>query len=78
MPTPSSIQRRSPGHVRDAIVSVLRDAGRPLKVGEIRAAVALQLGGDVPPSSIRSYLNLNTGPGKTFKRNGRGVYELGS
>lgn len=47
-----------------------------MPIEDIRAAVALQLGPDVPASSIRSYLNLNEGPGKPFKRVGRGVYAL--
>lgn len=49
-----------------------------MKVGDIRAAMALQLGGDIRPSSVRSYLNLNIGNGKLFRRKGRGVYELRS
>jgi len=51
--------------------------GKPKKVGEIRAAVVVQLGGDIAASSVRSYLNLNCGQGqRLFRRKGRGVYEL--
>jgi hypothetical protein len=74
--SPTSVQRRPPGQIRDAIVSALRKTGRPMKVGDIRAAVALQLGGDISSSSIRSYLNLNCKVGQQFRRTGRGVYEL--
>ncbi len=72
----SSTTRRAPGEVRDAIVSALRDAGKPMKVEEIRAAVAIQLGGEVSASSVRSYLNANCGPGKWFVRVRHGVYRL--
>ena len=68
--------RRRPGEVRDAIVYVLKEGGKPMAVEDIRAATAVYLGSDVPASSVRSYLNLNAGPGKQFKRVGRGVYKL--
>jgi site-specific DNA-methyltransferase (adenine-specific) len=42
-------------------------------VGEIQAVVATHLG-DVPPSSVRSYLNINTP--ELFERVDRGVYRL--
>lgn len=71
-------QRRRPGEVRDAIVIAFREAGRPMTVGEIRAAVEDRLRGSVPASSIRSYLNLNCGEGKLFDRVGRGEYQLNS
>jgi DNA modification methylase len=63
---------RAPGTVRDAILAYLSEAGEA-SVGEIRAAVAKKLG-DVPASSIRSYLNLNA-PDQ-FERTGRGRYRL--
>lgn len=73
----SSAKRRQPGVIRDAIVATLREAGRPLKVEDIRAAVASRLGeDDIPPSSVRSYLRINCGPGKQFERVGRGEYKL--
>lgn len=51
--------RRRPGEVRDAIVGVLEGRSRGASVTEITAGV-VELIGDVPPSSIRSYLRLNT------------------
>lgn len=63
-----------PGEVRDAILAAFRDAARELTVAEVREQVAVALGGDVAPSSIRSYLNLNT-PG-LFERTARGTYRL--
>lgn len=67
--------RRRPGQVRDAIVSFLRSHGEA-SVSEIRTAVSAELGGEVPASSVRSYLNLNTPA--TFERTGRGRYRLRS
>ena len=66
-------RRRRPGEVRDAIERALAEAGGPLLVREICAAVAVRLGGGVPASSVRSYLNLNAGDGKPFERVRRGV-----
>ena len=51
--------RRRPGEVRDAIVQVLEARQQGASVSEIAAEVE-QLIGDVPASSIRSYLQLNT------------------
>lgn len=76
MPSSSFSNRRRPGEVRDAILTALREAGRPMRVDEIRAEVADRLRGDVPPSSVRSYLNINCGPGRLFERVGRGQYKL--
>lgn len=63
---------RPPGTVRDAIRAFLSEAGEA-SVAEIRAAVTKNLG-NVPASSIRSYLNLNA-PAQ-FERTGRGRYRL--
>jgi site-specific DNA-methyltransferase (adenine-specific) len=63
-----------PGEVRDAIVEFLTRHGGDAHVGEIRDAVVQSLGRDVPASSVRSYLNLNT-PGQ-FTRTARGRYRL--
>ena len=63
---------RAPGSVRDTIVGYLSNAGAS-SVGEIQAAVEAHLG-EVSPSSVRSYLNLNT-PG-VFERVARGTYQL--
>lgn len=65
--------KRRPGEVRDAIVSVLSALPSGANVSEIRQAVAHRIG-DVPPSSIRSYLQLNT-PG-LFARMDRAQYVL--
>jgi DNA modification methylase len=63
---------RAPGSVRDPILRYLSNAGTA-SVAEIQAAVVSHIGG-VSPSSVRSYLNLNT-PG-TFERVGRGQYRI--
>lgn len=68
--------RRRPGEVRDAVGHALASAGGPLNLKEIHAAVETRLGEAVAESSVRSYLNLNTGPTKQFSRVRRGVYQL--
>lgn len=66
--------RAAPGRIRDAITEVFRSASaEPLSLVEIELGVIDMLG-SVPPSSIRSYLNLNT-PG-IFERTKRGSYRL--
>lgn len=65
--------RRRPGEVRDAIVEVLERKGNPATVQEIRGEVG-DLIGDVPASSIRSYLRLNTPT--LFARMDRAQYAL--
>ena len=67
-------QRQKPGAVRDAILTTFCKEKRELSVAELRAAVTEQLGTEVAPSSVRSYLNINT-PG-TFLRTDRGHYRL--
>jgi len=67
-------ERRSPGVVRDAIVSALKRESAPMSVRDIHAEVERTLGESVSPSTVRSYLNLNT-PGK-FLRTQRGTYRL--
>jgi site-specific DNA-methyltransferase (adenine-specific) len=66
-------KKRRPGEVRDAIVEVLSSMPQGAYVHEIEAAVAQRIG-HVPPSSIRSYLRLNT-PGM-FLRTERAQYSL--
>jgi len=66
--------RQTPGQVRDAIISFLRDRAGDATVAEIHNAVSLALGKAVPRSSVRSYLGLNVG--KTVRRVGRGTYRL--
>ena len=63
--------RLQPGVVRDAIVSCM--AGTEATVAEITARVAAKIP-NVPSSSVRSYLRLNTG--KAFEQVGRGRYRL--
>jgi DNA modification methylase len=64
--------RAAPGVVRDSIINYL-SAAESASVAEIQQAVAARLG-DVPASSIRSYLNLNTPD--VFERTSRGHYRL--
>jgi len=63
--------RKAPGQVRDAILEAVKTAQRPLSVAEISDAVRQRLG-DVPTSSVRSYLRLNTPD--LFVRESRGFY----
>lgn len=66
-----AIPKKSPGIVRDAILSVLSDADKPLTVSEIERNVEIILG-PTPASSVRSYLRLNTP--RLFAKDERGVY----
>lgn len=66
--------RNKPGAVRDALIAVFQRSKSAMTVAELREAVAEELGTDVPASSVRSYLNLNT-PGR-FTRTARGRYKL--
>ena len=68
------VERRRPGEVRDAIMAALQEAEGELTIKEIRARVETTLGRAVAPSSVRSYLNLNT-PG-LFERTSWGTYRL--
>jgi site-specific DNA-methyltransferase (adenine-specific) len=63
----------APGVVRDAIVDAVKTARCPLSVCDISDAVRQRLG-DVPTSSVRSYLRLNTP--ELFVRKTRGYYSL--
>jgi hypothetical protein len=64
---------RAPGSVRDATVTFLSAVGGEASIQDIQNAVSKKLG-NVSPSSIRSYLNLNVS--KVFERTGRGRYRL--
>ena len=66
------MDRRRPGEVRDAIVSVLAGRARA-SVQEIASGVSARIG-EVPASSVRSYLQLNTP--ELFARMDRGQYSL--
>lgn len=65
-------RRVAPGTIRDSVVSYL-SASEGASIAEIRQAIRCRLG-DVPASSVRSYLNLNTPA--IFERIGRGHYRL--
>jgi DNA modification methylase len=65
-------KRNSPGDVRNAILASLEELGGEGTVGEIQGGVRAWLGADVPPSSVRSYLQLNTP--EVFERTERGRY----
>jgi len=66
--------RRRPGQVRDAIVQVLEGSPRGAAVGDVCDQVSQLIGEAVPPSSVRSYLRLNTP--ELFARTDRGQYVL--
>jgi hypothetical protein len=68
------VDRRRPGEVRDAIRGYLAKTKGEATVAEIRAAVARQLGEDVPASSVRSALRLSD----LFAQRSRGTYRLSS
>ena len=67
-------ERIKPGAVRDAITAYLQSCGGDASVAEIAAGVRATLKRSVPPSSVRSYLNLNVGT--VFERPKRGRYRL--
>ncbi len=66
-------ERRRPGEVRDAIVTVLSNKPNGASVAEIQDAVH-GLIGRAAPSSVRSYLRLNSD--SLFRRRDRGVYTI--
>ncbi len=69
---PTRIKRR-PGEVRDAILAAFRARPEGAALPEIEAAVRQMLG-EAAPSSVRSYLRLNTP--ELFERSERGYYSL--
>ena len=73
MATKARVTRQRPGMVRDAIVQVLEGRQNGASVQEITSEV-IELIGDVPPSSVRSYLRLNTPA--LFARTDRAQYTL--
>lgn len=64
---------RIPGSIRDSIIGYLAALDRDASTKEITEAVAMQVG-EVAPSSVRSYLNLNVPT--VFERTARGRYRL--
>jgi hypothetical protein len=67
--------RKRPGEIRDAIVNVLSSKPRGASISEIHVAVR-DLIGSAAPSSIRSYLRLNSD--SLFRRQDRGRYMIRS
>ncbi len=65
--------RRAPGQVRDAVLTILETHPSGASVTQIIDG-ARNIIGDVPASSVRSYLRINTP--RLFVRDGRGVYRL--
>ncbi len=65
--------KRRPGEVRDAIIEVLSARPEGVAVTEIERQVTTLIG-DAAPSSVRSYLRLNTP--SLFVRRARGHYAL--
>jgi site-specific DNA-methyltransferase (adenine-specific) len=63
----------APGVIRDSIVDFLSAVGGTASTSEIMTAVRSKVG-NVPASSVRSYLNLNTPT--AFERTKRGHYRL--
>jgi DNA modification methylase len=63
----------APGVIRDSILDFLNTRGGDASTDEIMIAVQSRVG-IVSPSSVRSYLNLNTPA--TFERTSRGHYRL--
>lgn len=66
-------QQLRPGQVRDTIIDILMQRGRPMSSRELETEVCERLNTDAR-SSVRSYLRLNTP--ETFIREARGVYRL--
>lgn len=74
-----SHKRRAPGEIRDAIIEVLGKNKGMMSVKDIHAGVEKSLGGSVPTSSVRSYLQLGTdNRPANFDRLSRGHYRLHS
>lgn len=70
---PAMLIKRRPGEVRDAIISFLQGKPEGASLSGILDGVRERLGA-IQPSSVRSYLRLNTP--MLFERNDRGHYSL--
>ena len=68
-----SDRKRKPGAVRDAIVDALAYRPNGATVAEIAHEVSARIG-ETPPSSVRSYLRLNTP--RLFRKVDRGHYRV--
>jgi len=62
------------GQIRDSILGFLSGLEGDASTEEITRAVRARIGQEVPPSSVRSYLNLNSP--RTFERTARGRFRL--
>lgn len=62
------------GQIRDSILGFLSGLEGDASTAEITRAVKARVGQEIPPSSVRSYLNLNTP--RTFERTSRGRFRL--
>ena len=67
----SDNRKNPPGRVRDAILTVLSESPKPLRVSTIISEVEKRIE-ETRPSSVRSYLRLNTP--ELFIRESRGTY----
>lgn len=63
----------APGRIRDAIIDYLVSVQGDASIADVCKAVTHRIG-DVPASSVRSYLNLNTP--EIFERASRGCYRI--
>lgn len=66
-------ERRRPGEIRDAIVTVLSNKPHGASITEIQQSVHALIG-SAAPSSVRSYLRLNSD--SIFRRRERGIYTI--
>lgn len=62
------------GQIRDSILGFLSGLEGDASTDEITRAVRARIGQEVPPSSVRSYLNLNSP--RVFERTARGRFRL--
>jgi hypothetical protein len=69
--------RRRQGSVLDAVTKVIEEAGRPLRVREVHAAVERLLSAPIPFSSVNEALSSHAvGERSRFRRVRYGTYEL--
>lgn len=73
------MRRRRPGWILDAVLAVMTDQARPMRVSEVHAAVEAHLGETVSRDSVNWCLSARAGgPGSLFIRVARGRYVLAS
>jgi len=66
--------RRRQGSILEAVTNVLEQAGQPLRVRAVQAAVEELLGSAIPFSSVNEALSTHAGPDKRFHRLRYGLY----